>query len=98
MGNRTRNCLVLFAKSDSFVIIPEKSKTKKNPVILRLTRNLSVLEKLNFASLFPEIQDLPTVRLSCFLDQFISTLSAGNYSVKFQDLEISTENSPCELF
>ena len=40
-------------------------------VILRLTHDVSVLEKLNFASLFLEIQDLPTVRLSWFLHQYI---------------------------
>ena len=76
----------------------KKSKTKKIAVILRLAHDLSVLEKLNFASLFLEIQDLPTIRFSCFLDQFISTFSAGNHSVKFQDLKISTEHSPCKLF
>ena len=69
----------------------KKSKTKTFTVILRLTHDLSVLEKLKFASLFLEIQDLPAVRLSCFLDQFISTFGAGNHSVKFQDLKISTK-------
>ena len=43
-----------------------KIKTKNLPVILRLTHDLSVLEKLNFASLFLEIQDLPKVHLSYF--------------------------------
>ena len=67
----------------------KKIKNKKIAVILCLTHDLSVLEKLNFASLFLEIQDPPTVRLSWFLDQFISTFTAENHSVKFQDLKIS---------
>ena len=44
------------------------------------------------------MQELPTVRLSCFLDQFISTFNGSNHYIKFQDLKLSTKNSPCELF
>ena len=76
----------------------KKLETKTFVVILRLTYDLSGLERLNFATLYLEIRDLPTVCLSCFLDQCISTFSTGNHSVKLQDLKISRENSPCKLF
>ena len=56
-----------------------------------MTHNLSVLEKLKISSLFLEILDLPTVHLSCFLDQFIPTFSNRNHSAKFQDLKIITK-------
>ena len=59
---------------------------------------LSVLEKLNFASLFLEILDVLTVRLSYFLDQFRSTFSNRNDSVKFQDLKISTKTLLFETY
>ena len=93
MLNCARNLVKPFPESNSFGIIPIKSKSTFFVVILRLTHDLSVLEKLNFASLFLEIQDLPTVRLSCFLDQFISTFSYRNLFVKFQELKLSTKNS-----
>ena len=67
-------------------------------VILRLTHDLSGQEKLNFASLFLEIQDIPAVRLSCFLEQFIPTFGAENHSVKFPDLKISTETLLADYF
>ena len=70
MGSRARNGIKVLPESDSFGIIPKKSKTTNFAVILRLTHDLSVLEKLNVASLFLEILYLPTIRLSCFLDQF----------------------------
>ena len=98
MWNRARNRVVLFPESHSLGIIPKKLKTIFFALILRLTHDLSGLENLKFATLCLEIPDLPIVCLSCFLDQFISTLSAGNHSVKFQDINISTENSPCKLF
>ena len=50
--------------TDLFGIILKKSKTKNIAAILRLTHNLSRLEKLNFAALCLEIRDLPTIRLS----------------------------------
>ena len=90
MGNRARNRLSLFAKSDLFAIMPKKSKTKKIAVIFCLTHNILVLEKIKYASLLLEIQDLLLVHWSCFLDQFISIFSTRNFSVKFQDLKIST--------
>ena len=90
--------MVPFAKSDLFVIIPKNSKTKKMPVILGLAHDLSVPEKAQCSSLFLDIQDLPTVGLSCFLDQFTSIFNAGNHSVKFQELKISREHSPCNQF
>ena len=93
-----RNPLGLFLESESFGIIPKKTKTIFFAVIFRLTHDLSGLEKLHFTTLCLEIRDLPTARLSYFLDQCISTFSAGNHSVKFQDLNISKENSPCKLF
>ena len=81
MRNRARNCLKLFSDSNLFRIIPKKVKNYIFLVILRLTHNLSVLENLNVASLFMEFQDLPTVRLLWFLDQFTSTFSDRNHSV-----------------
>ena len=44
----------LIPEFDSFGIIPKKSKTTNCAVILRLTHDLSVIEKPNFASLFLE--------------------------------------------
>ena len=63
MGNRARNRLKLFPESESLGIIPKKSKTTALAVLLCLNHDLSVLELLSFASLFLEIQDLPTVHL-----------------------------------
>ena len=55
--------------------------------------------KSQFLLLIPlENQTLPTVRFSCFLDQFISTFSNRNHSVKFQDLKLSTKKPRCKLF
>ena len=45
-----------------------------------------------------ENKTLPTVRFSCFLDQFISTFSNRNYSVKFQDLKLSTKKQVANYF
>ena len=56
--------------------------------------DLLVLEKFNFASLFLDILDALTVRLSYVLDQFRSTFSNRNDSVKFQDIKTSTKSSP----
>ena len=69
----------------------KKPKTKNSAVILRLTHDLSGLETLNFSTLCLEIRDLPTVRLSFCLDQFISTFSNINHSAKFENLKISTK-------
>ena len=68
----------------------KKTKTKKNAVILCFAHDLLVIEKFNFASLLLEIQDLPAVLWSCFLDRFISIFGAGNHCVMFQDLNLST--------
>ena len=77
----------------------KKSKTTIIAVILPFAHDLHISpKKLNFASLFLEIQDLPTIRLSGFLDQVISTFSDRNHSVKFQDLKLVTKTSPCKLF
>ena len=67
MRNHVRKQTNLFPESDLFGIMPKKSTITIFAVIIRLAHNLSVLEKLNFASLFLAIQDLPTFRLSCFL-------------------------------
>jgi len=91
MGNHTRDQLKLFPESDLFGVLPKKLKTKNFAVILCLTHDLSGLEKLNFATLCLDIGDLPTVRLSCFLDQFLSTFNNRNHSVKFQDLKLSAK-------
>ena len=44
MGNRARNQIKLFPEYDFFEIIPKKSKTANFAVILRLTRDISVLK------------------------------------------------------
>ena len=62
------------------------------------TTNLAVVlnqmpGKSQFLHLIPlENQNLPTVCFPCFLDQFISTFSDRNHSVKFQKLKLSTKN------
>ena len=56
------------------------------------------VEKLNFATLCLEIGYLPTVRLSCSLDQFISTFNYRNHSVKFEDLKLSTKKLLAHYF
>ena len=80
--------------------MPKTLKTKKIAAILCLTHDLLVLEKLNVASLLLEIQDLPAVHWSCFLDQYIyiPIFSAVNHSVKFQDLKISTKTLLANYF
>ena len=54
---------------------------RRHRTIFLLTDDLSGLEQLNFVTLFLEIRDLLTVRLSWFLNQVISEF----------------KNSPCEL-
>ena len=55
-------------------------------------------EKSKFSILFLKNRNLPTVRFSCFLDQFISTFSHRNHSAKFRGLKLSTKKPCCKLF
>ena len=71
----------------------ENRKTTTFAVMFRLARDLSGLERLNFATLCLEIRDLPTQSVC-----HGSTFNDRHHSVKCQDLKISTKNSPCELF
>ena len=98
MRNWARNQMKLFPESDLFGVVPKIIKNYNFCGDSLLDPRSISPEKLNFASLFPEILDLPTFHLSCFLDRFVSTFSNINHSVEFRDLKISTKNSPCELF
>ena len=98
MRNCVRNQIKLFPDSDSFGIILKKFKNYKFCSNSLLDPQSISPRKAQFCLLVPGNSRSSHSPFVMFLDQFISTFSAGNHSVKFQYFRISTEKSPCKLF
>ena len=92
-----RNRLSLVRESDSFGTIPKIPKTKKNVVILLDPQSIRP-RKAQFSHLVPENSRSSHSPFVILLDKFISTFNDRNQYVKFQNLKLSTKNSPCKLF